>query len=214
MWNNSTLTRFIKDNSSFSELLTKRPTLENNPLVKDNITKDQVDLRRILDNIQGTNQDNELTGQLVEAITIGSKIEPIPKDHPYSSQEIGDFLKHSDALKEWNNYRTFKRDNEDYNAFNPIELIPILSCLYSIDKQDLILVMSSNDNNVVELETETISNIVGRRLRNRCDQFRQPNFDEIDGFVMGIDFEDLRRRLITSGYSELVNQVDEQLAHY
>ncbi len=214
MWNNSTLTRFIKDNSSFTELLPKRPTLEGNPLARDNITRDQIDLRKELDNIQGTNQDTELTGRIVKAITIGSKVTPIPKDHPYSNQEIGDYLKHLDSLQEWIDYRTFKRKDEGYNPFEQIELIPILSCLYSVDKQDVFLVMASNSDVVTELETETITSIVGRTYRNRMDNFRRPHFDQIDGLVMGIDFEDLRRRLVTSGYSELVNQVEEQLQHY
>lgn len=214
MWNDSTLMRFIKDNSSFTELLPQEPLLEGNPLVRDNITKDQIDLRKELDNIQGTNQDDDLTGQIVRAITIGSKIQPIPKDHPYSNQEIGDFLKHLDKSQEWYDYKEFKTKEENFNFYKEIELIPIFSCLYSIDKEDEIIVMSSNDNYIVELETNIVTNLIGGRYRNQINNFRRSTFDQIDGLTMGIDFEELRKRLISSGYSNIVNQVNEQLQNY
>lgn len=216
MWDNSTLIRFIKDRSlSLHEiLLPQRPSLEENPLFVDRISRDQIRLREKLDQIQGTDQDDKLTGQIVEAITISGKVTPIPKDHPYSNQEIGDYLRHLDELEEWYNLRKFKRDNEEYNPYVQIDYIPILSCIYSTDKKEHILVMSINDNNVTELNTDTMSNVVGNKYRNQYGNYRRSNYDDIDSLLINVDFEELRKRLINSGYSELVNELNEHLQHY
>jgi hypothetical protein len=216
LWENSTLIRFIQDRSiSLHEsLLPLKPTLEGNPLFDDKITRKQIELRKHLDNIQGQDKDHEITGQMVKGLEIISPFEPIPKDNPYSNQDIGDYLRHLDTLEEWENYKEFHENKEDYNRYSQIDNIPILSCLYVAEKKETILVMSSNDNYIVELNTDMNSNIVGDRYRNQNNYCYRSTSDQISSLLYDVNFDELRKRLINSGYTELVNEINEHIQHY
>lgn len=216
LWDNSTLIRFIKDRSfSLHEsILPIKPTLDNNPLFIDRITKKQIDLRKHLDNIQGSDKNEEITGQIVKGLEIISTFEPIPKDHPYSNSEIGEYLKYLDELQEWETLRQFKHENNEYNPYNQIDNIPILSCLYSTEKEEAILVMSSNDNYIKELNTDVSSNVVGGRYRNQSNNFFRATDNHIEDLLNDVSFDDLRLRLINSGYAEIVNEINDHIQHY
>lgn len=217
LWDNITLMTFIRDRSGNinTYLLPRKPNPpEENPLHKDRISKEAIKLRENLDEIQGSDEDNQLTGQIVSAITLGSRVIPIPKDHPYTNEEVGDYLKYLDIIDEWLQLKDFLGKQENYNPYEPIKNIPILSCLYSIEKKDFIIVMGSNNNKIRELNTDPMESIIGGRYVNQMSYYRKLMPNEINDYLINIDFEELRKRLISSGYSVFVDEVNEQLQHY
>ena len=216
-WDNQLLMNFIRDRSGNINiyLLPRKPNPpEENPLFKDRVSFDQIKLREKLDQIQGNDQNEELTGQIVEAITIGSKVKPIPKDHPYTTEEVGEYLKHLEEVKEWRDLREYLHKQENYNAYEQIENIPILSCLYSVEKSDFIIVMNTDEQRIQELNTNPMDRVIGGRYVNQMSYFRKLMPTEITEYLINIDFEELRKRLISSGYSSFVDTVNEQLQFY
>lgn len=217
MWNNYTLIKLIKDRSNdvSMNLLPKRPSPSiDSPLVKDRVSKEQILLRQELDNIQGSDKDDMLTGQIVKAITLGSQIKPIPKDSIYTSEEIGDHLKHLDEIEKWEETKEYIEEQENYQRFTGIKNIPILTCLHSIQKNEPILIMSCDSDYIIELNTDVMDTVRGRNYNNEMGNYRRLSFDEVEEHLINIDFEELRKRLINSGYTSLVNEIDEDLQHY
>lgn len=217
MWENDTLINFIKDRSNdvSMNLLPKRPSPPiDSLLVKDRVSKEQILLRQELDNIQGSDKDNDLTGNIVKAITLGSRVKPISKDSPYTTQEIGDHLNHLDEVDKWEETKKHIVEQEDYQRFAGIKNIPILTCLYSIQKNEPIIIMSYDSDNIIELNTNVMDTLRGRIYSNEMGNYRKLTIDEIEDHLINVDFEELRKRLINSGYTSLVNEINEDLQHY
>ncbi len=216
IWDNSTLIRFIQDRSVslYDSLLPLKPTLEGNTLFDEKITRKQIEFRKHLDNIQGSDKDDEITGQMVKGLEIISTFKPIPKDHNYSNEDIGRYLRYLDEVDEWSDYLDFKMKEEDFTFYSHTDNIPILSCLYSTEKEETILVMSSNDNYIIELNTDMNMNIIGNRYRNQKNYCYRATTNQISTLLNDVNFDELRKRLVNSGYSELVNEVNEHIQHY
>lgn len=217
LWNNNTLINFIKDRSMLvnRSLLPRRPTSpENNQLFKERISKEAILLREELDNIQGSDRDNTLAGQIVNAITLSGSVKPIPKDHCYTNEEIGEYLKYLNSVEEWNEIVMQIQNTENYKPYSEIDNIPIMSVLYTTEKDNNILVMSSDDIYIRELSTNSMDNVIGGRYTNQMSYFYEVKLEELDEFLSDIDFEELRKRLINAGYTSFVEEVNKHLKDF
>jgi hypothetical protein len=213
MWDNSKLQSFIRDRTDIiSQYLSpRRPEPPaNNPLIADRISKDQVLLREKLDAIQGNDPDDTMIGSIVQAIGLAGMIKPIPKDHPYSSQEVGDFMEFQKKLEIY--FEIIKLAENRANDEQPD--IPRMSVVCSHEKQDFILVMSSGNSYVRELNIDPMDNVIGRRYTPYLNYFNKATPEDIESYLMNVDFDQLRLRLINAGYSSYVEEINELLKGY
>lgn len=212
-WDNSTLQNFIRDRSfTIGQYLVPRQPEQpsNNPLIEDRIIKNQVLLREELDRIQGQDGDDLLTGQIVNAITLGSKNKPIPKDHSYSSQEVGDFMNYQNALEEWREIKNLARERNREGSPE----VPSMSIMYSQEKEDFILVMSSGNSYIRELGIDIMENVIGSRYDTYLSNYNKALPEDIELYLINVDFDQLRLRLINAGYSNYVEEINVLLEGY
>lgn len=213
MWENHILQSFIRDRSNtISQYLNpRRPEPPaNNSLIADRISKAQVLLREKLDEIQGNDPDEQLTGSIVQAIGLAGMIKPIPRDHPYSSQEVGDFMEYQKELETYNEIIELINNRTDDTQPD----IPRMSVIYSHEKTDFILVMSSGSSYVRELNIDPMDNVIGARYNPYLRYFNKATSEDIEDYLMNVDFEQLRLRLINAGYSNFVSEIDILLEGY
>jgi len=213
MWNNSDVLAMVRDRSfSIGQYLPPRKPErpENNPLFRDRIRKEQIELREKLDAIQGDDTDDSLTGLIAKAQELGAYHKPIPRDHPYTKEEIGEYLEYLNAVEEWD---TLRDQAQEMVSLGEPEIQPF-TVLYSTEKDDFILTMSGGMRFVRELGLEDTENIIGGEYSAYLRYYHKATPSDIEDHLMNVDFEEIRKRLINAGYTNYVNDISNHLANY
>ena len=173
---------------------------QDSPLAKDRISKNQILLREKLDKIQGKEEDNTLVGDIASAVELGSIIEPIPRDHPYTSREVGEFLEYLEKREKWQEQSINYQHNDNL-------VIPPFSIVYSMERQNFILVLTHSGNYITSIGVEELENVRGREFRSYSNYLSFVTSEDVDEFVQDIDFDSLQKRLLNAGLTNFVQDI-------
>lgn len=214
MWDNDTLRNMILDRSSDigADLLPKRPEKpENNQLIIDRVSKKQILLRKQLDEIQGNDSNDQLTGVIASTIEMVSDRKPIEKNK-YSESEIEQFFEYQKQKEEWEEMKNLFYENR--LPYTDI-FVPQMALVYTRQKDDFALCLISQDGYFTEVNLEESVNIIGSsNLVSDYNTLRKATIEDIDKYIEGVNFESLRKRILNAGYDKVVEDINRDLPFF
>lgn len=213
-WHNEQLIRIIQLRSRDLDFLqTVRPQveqLENNPLYEDNIRVKAVRLRLKLDKIVSGDKESSLLTDIVDGIELSSGIELLSRDHSYTQHDIDQFLNYHTSLEDW------KKENGKIERTilgrDNIDLEPFTMVINARDNTPIL--MLSGNNNCRSIGLYERDNVIGDLITQYSSNFYRMNEEQIENTLEGVDFNNLRKRLVNAGYVDTVSLIDKEVMKY